>query len=122
MTWLGVAPAVPGFWLEFGLLDEFAELLDGLEFVLPLDPLIEPGLVLSGCVGSASSGGLVAAGGFEAFASKDGSTPAASGRENGPTCRTGGVWFGEIGGGLVVPLPVDRLPGVASSVDGLGKT
>ncbi len=94
-----------------------------------VDPLFAPELTRSGCVGSASSGKLAEAGGLEAFASNAGSTPEASGFVNGPTWRIGGVWFGEMrgglvesgGGGLEVPPPDDRVP-LASYSDGLGNT
>ncbi len=98
---LGVAP-VRGFWAWLGFLAEFDELPDELGVWLPVDPLADPGLKLSGCVGSESSGGVAALrGGLDALAIKDGSTPSANGFENGPRCRTGGVWLGETADELV---------------------
>jgi hypothetical protein len=72
--------------------------------MLPFASVIDPELKVSGWVGSGSSATLVDGGGLEALVIKAGSRPAASGFENGPIWRTGGVWFGESGG---LPDPLD---------------
>jgi hypothetical protein len=92
----------------------------GLEFVLPLKPLELPGLTGSGWVGSLSSVGAVDGGGLEALAIRAGSIPSANGRLNGPRWRTGGVWLGETGGGLVEPPPVAAI--WSAGIPGEGRT